>query len=261
MFYINDQKFLLDRIFMFSHARSCSTLLSHILGNNPAINGYYEMRQGYTKAEHLVSQIRNHRKQHLVKPNSKYLFDNIVFEQYGIDPTFILQCTPKIIITLGNPLDSIPSLMQLKAKAKKPAPLATFRGACAHYQMRVRMLVNLAEAFRGQFVYVDANDVVMRTDECFKYLESELELTTPLKTQYDLYPMSTIRGTGDPSLKLKSGILTPGPRARKHNDKLNYHVLAEMETEFLKQRLYMIGLAKPNTTYDPNSQPAIYLGL
>ena len=64
-----------SRIFLLSHMRAFTSLLGHILGSNPEINGYYEMHLSYEDASALESQLAEYTKHDPLKRNSGYLFD------------------------------------------------------------------------------------------------------------------------------------------------------------------------------------------
>ncbi|QQZ27263.1 hypothetical protein HMY34_16720 [Thiothrix subterranea] len=49
-----------SRIFLLSHMRAYSSLLGHIIGSQPRINGYYEMHQSYLSDADLAQQIADY---------------------------------------------------------------------------------------------------------------------------------------------------------------------------------------------------------
>ena len=65
-----------QRIFLLSHMRAYSSLIGHILGSHPHINGYYEMHLSYSGMADLDEQLRLYRQSESLKPGSIYLFVN-----------------------------------------------------------------------------------------------------------------------------------------------------------------------------------------
>ena len=74
-----------QRIFLLSHMRAYSSLIGHILGSHPHINGYYEMHLSYTSASDLDQQLRLYMQTETPEPGSIYLFDKPLHNDYALD--------------------------------------------------------------------------------------------------------------------------------------------------------------------------------
>jgi len=74
------------RIFLLSHMRAFTSLAGHILGSHPQINGYYEMHLSYEDASALDQQLDVYRASDALKPNSRYLFDKLLHNDYVLQP-------------------------------------------------------------------------------------------------------------------------------------------------------------------------------
>src|SRR5690606_28951843 len=86
-------------LFIFSHMRSRSSVLSHILGSNPEVCGYKELHQPYKGLRSLLQmQLKLAVDLH---PNfrNKYLLDKIL-NNYTISDAILNKKQPKIIFLL-----------------------------------------------------------------------------------------------------------------------------------------------------------------
>ena len=197
----------LQPIIMLSHMRANTSLFGHILGNNPEINGYYEMHIGYYSWKSLIRQKLKYLESHMFKPNSKYIFDKVLHNDHGINCNLFKSKGCHIIISLRPPEETIPSILNLYKKIDPSHEFATLEGAIEYYDSRLQMLEKYSDILKSNFIYLDANDIKNRTNDTFKLLEQELNLKTPLTSEYDIQKMTGAKFAGDHSAALKKGTI------------------------------------------------------
>lgn len=195
----------LQPIIMLSHMRANTSLFGHILGDNPEINGYYEMHMGYYSWKSFVRQRLKYLDKHSFKPRSKYIFDKVLHSEHYVNCDLFLNNNVKVIISLREPAETIPSILKLYAKVDSAHEFSTIEGAVAYYSQRLDALQNYSENLKDNFVYLDANHIKRETEKTFAFLEKELNLNAPLSTSYKLKSMTGKGSSGDHSSSLKKG--------------------------------------------------------
>jgi len=196
-------------IIMLSHMRANTSLFGHILGNNPEINGYYEMHIGYYSWKSLIRQKLIYLEKHTFKNNSKYVFDKVLHNEHYINCELLLDKKVKVIISLRPPNETIPSIINLYNKINPEHQFSTESGAIKYYRERLNMLHIYAEKLKNNFLYLDANLIKEETERSFSLLEQELNLVTPLTKEYNMQVMTGAKFAGDHSEALKKGKIDP----------------------------------------------------
>ncbi len=194
----------LEPIILLSHMRANTSLIGHILGNNPEINGYYEMHIGYFSWKSLIRQKLKYLENHEFKVNSHYIFDKILHNEHYIN-TNLLKKSSKIIFTLREPSETIPSIINLFKKSNPEHEFASIKGASEYYISRLERLEQCSEELKNKFIYIDANIIKTNTDNFFSFLENELSLKSALTAEYEIQKMTGMAKSGDSSQALKKG--------------------------------------------------------
>lgn len=101
-------------IFIMSHMRSRSSLLSHILGSNPAISGYSESHHSYLDWKHFARLRIRAYSGNRGKSNLKYTLDKILWNNYRISNQMCLKENLKIIFLLREPEDTLKSIINME---------------------------------------------------------------------------------------------------------------------------------------------------
>lgn len=196
----------LQPIIMLSHMRANTSLFGHILGNNPEINGYYEMHIGYHSWKSLFRQKLKFLENHSFKQNSKYIFDKVLHDEHYINCELLNTSKAKVIISLRSPEETIPSIINLyQGKVDPDHEFATFNGAVKYYKKRLNSLSEYAIKLNNNFIYLDANDLKENTKKTFSFLQKELSLMEPLTSEYSIQNMTGRGESGDHSDNLKLG--------------------------------------------------------
>ncbi len=90
--------------------RAFSSLIGHILGSHPEINGYYEMHISYQNNSDLRLQEKSYSQNELLKAGSHFLFDKLLHNAYDLDLQQLDIQPPKILIALRSPQKTIKSI-------------------------------------------------------------------------------------------------------------------------------------------------------
>ena len=143
----------LQPIIMLSHMRANTSLFGHILGNNPEINGYYEMHIGYYSWKSLIRQKLKYLEEHQFKKGSKYIFDKVLHNEHAVNCGMLIEQNAKIIISLRSPEETIPSIIKLYQEKVDPKhEFARFSGAADYYKQRLATLNDYSEQLKGKFI-------------------------------------------------------------------------------------------------------------
>jgi len=192
-----------EYLFIFSHMRSRSSLLSHILGSNPGICGYTELHRHYFTRKDLLDMRIQLYKEFGSDIKNKYLLDKILHNFHGISPTIFKVAKPKVIFLLRKPKSTLESLMTMgyqhnREKYKDP------NKALDYYRERLSYLEKYAQQLEGKYYFVESDDLVENPDQVLANLSKWLNLEQPLTKNYSIFDKTSKIGHGDASGKLKS---------------------------------------------------------
>ena len=125
-----------QHIFLLSHMRANTSLMSHILGSHPQISGYYEMHLSYLTENDLIKQeqllIDKQESNKAFKNSRHFLFDKILHNDYElILENLVPEQIPtlgyskfRILISIRPPEQTIKSIVNLFRHKKTEHPYA-----------------------------------------------------------------------------------------------------------------------------------------
>lgn len=193
-------------LFILSHMRSRSSLLAHILGSNPEICGYSELKKSYSNRFDFIKMRVN--LYHDLKNNfqGKYLLDKILHNSYSLSENILSNVNFKIIFLLREPEDTIKSIIHMGTFTeekwyKNPHTVLKY------YQMRLSGLCDYAQQLNRKFFIINSDDLIENKNFLLAELTSWLNLNHPLKEEYNLFRDTGKAGTGDPSQNIKAGVI------------------------------------------------------
>jgi len=194
-------------LFVVSHMRSRSSVLSHILGNNPEVCGYKELHRSYKGQLSLINMQIELVKDLKCKLRNKYLLDKIL-NNFTISDYMLNKAQPKILFLLREPEETIKSIMNMGFKTgvewyKSPLKVTEY------YCKRLRNIEQLSLRTDGGHLFIESKDLVENANETLKKITNWLQLVEPLKTTYATFKDTGIMGYGDPLENIKSGVLKP----------------------------------------------------
>ncbi len=192
-------------IFLLSHMRANTSLLGHLMGSHPQIEGYYEMHIAYFSWRSLWRQKYLYLSNHRAKPNSCYMFDKVLHDSHHVGLGLLTRENSRTLMMLRAPEQSIKSLMVLYRQRKPELPEATAEGATRYYIDRLATLADTASGLGRRYFYLDAECLVTATAPTLAAMSSWLALDSPIPTQYSTFSNTGRGNGGDDSNRLKSG--------------------------------------------------------
>ena len=193
------------RIFLLSHMRAYTSLAGHILGSHPQINGYYEMHLGYEDAAALDRQLVVYQSGDALKPNSRYLFDKLLHNDYALKLDQLGGADIRILVALAEPEHTIKSIVNLFAQKANPDLYASPVEAAHYYIARVNALADFCQAEPQRYFYFDAELWQRAPAQLLPRLAGWLELDSPLSERYATFSHTGKAGKGDSSARIHGG--------------------------------------------------------
>jgi hypothetical protein len=193
------------RIFLLSHMRALTSLAGHILGSHPQINGYYEMHLSYEDASALDRQLELFQQGDALKPNSRYLFDKLLHNDYLLKPERLGMADIRILVSLAEPEHTIKSIVHLFAQKEVEDLYASPVEAAKYYVERVRALADFCRKSEWPYYYFDAELLQRAPEKLLPRLSEWLELDSPVSERYEVFSQTGQVRRGDTSERVRSG--------------------------------------------------------
>jgi hypothetical protein len=194
-------------LFIVGHMRSGSSLLVHLLANNPHILGYGETHQRHdSPADFSRVAWRVLRSFGRVWPRERYLMDKVLHAQHGLSAELLRWGGTRTILLVRSPESTIPSILKL-GLARWP----TEEAATDYYVDRLAAVAALAGELgprRCRFLTYD--QLVSATEATLRSLTRFLELPDPITEEYDLLWSTGRYGVGDSSERIYAGRIVRG---------------------------------------------------
>ncbi len=207
---MGDKTIPYQHIFLLSHMRANTSLISHILGSHPQINGYYEKHLSYHSQADLINQeqllISSEESAHdHPHEDIQYLFDKILHNSYTLQLENLNPQKIKILISIRSPEQSIKSIINLFRNKKTQHPYAAPENAVNYYIQRIKALTVFCEQYKGQYYYYDADLIRSAPKKSLNHIQKWLSLATPLNEEYQIFSLTGKPRVGDSSDNMKSG--------------------------------------------------------
>ncbi|MFP5408193.1 MAG: hypothetical protein ACLGGY_02815 [Gammaproteobacteria bacterium] len=190
--------------------RAFTSLAGHILGSHPQINGYYEMHINYEDASALDRQLEVFRQGDVLKPNSRYLFDKLLHNDYVLQPERLGPAEPKILVSLAEPERTIRSIVHLFRQKPDPDLYGSPVEAAHYYVARVRALADFCRTAERGYYYFDAELLQAAPERLLPRLSDWLPLDSPLSERYQTFSQTGKPGRGDSSARIHGGRIDRG---------------------------------------------------
>jgi hypothetical protein len=194
--------------------RAYTSLVGHILGSHPEIDGYYELHRGYLTADDLEQQRAQYAEHDRLKPGSRYLFDKLLHNDYALNLALPELADAVVLVALRPPEPTLKSIVALFARKPGEDPYATPTGAARYYLDRLAALADFSARHAGRTRYFDAPLIRDDPPRLLAALARWLALATPLSERYRTFSRTGVAGAGDSSPALAGGRVlreTPPP--------------------------------------------------
>ena len=199
-------------VFLFSHMRSYSSLLAHILGSSPEIDGYGEAHVHYRDVRSFGSLKRRVKRSIGHEPRGKWQLDKILHNCIQPPDLLLNKVQMRSIIFIRKPEATLRSMLTsaivLNADARSRDP----QFACDYYVSRLHRLRFDGERLGKDALYFQSETFIHSPQSFLGALGQWLELETPLDTQYQVQSRTGELGFGDPSPNIRKGKVL-GPEA------------------------------------------------
>jgi len=227
-------------LFVVSHMRSRSSVLSHILGNNPEVCGYKELHRSYKGQLSLINMQIELVKDLKCRLRNRYLLDKIL-NNFTISDYILYRTQPKILFLLREPEETIKSIMNMGFKTgvdwyKSPLKVTEY------YCKRLRNMEQLSYRAGEGHLFIESKDLVENADITLSKITNWLHLDEPLKTTYSTFKDTGVIGFGDPLENIKSGVLKPTKSYPNIN--VPEHLLSKADESFKKCRATLLNAVK-----------------
>jgi len=200
-------------LFIISHMRSRSSLLSHILGSNPEILGYSELHRSYWGRLSLLKMRAILHAESGASLKDKYLLDKIL-HNHVISKKALKIANPRFIYLLRRPHNTIKSIVNMGKRTE----LKKYRDPSAatdYYCKRLKFIEEQYRRIRADHFLIESHDIVERTGNVLSSLQGWLDLDAPLSRSYRIFRNTGNPGFGDRSSNILSGKIR---KTRGHPD-------------------------------------------
>ncbi len=233
-FFINHQKSLAPKknVFILSHMRSTSSLLSHILSTHEQICGHRELHSSYTKRSHIIKTRAALYVENKSFEKSTYLADKLLHNRLIIDEN-IFNITPKYIFLLRDPQRTMSSMIKMHLDDNNS--LENIYKLEDYYLNRIDTMMDYWKNLKGDKIYISSEDLLQNTDNILNEISDFLALSKPLSENYEIHNDTGRGGIGDPSINIQSGkILKSTPIDSQGKELLNELNMDKIYSHYLK---------------------------
>lgn len=190
-------------LFVFSHMRSRSSVLSHILGSNEGVCGYSELHNSYVSQIDIMKMRVKLYIDLKCDLKGKYLLDKILHNNLEVSTEVISAITSKIIFLIRDPESTLKSIINMGYITgidwyKNPEK------ASKYYCSRLSRLVEYSKNINNNYYFLESDDLVNNTDYVLSDLTRWLGLDSPLVNEYMEFKNTGKSYYGDPSDNIRA---------------------------------------------------------
>ena len=190
-------------ILMFSHMRSYSTLIGHLLGSHPQVSGYAEQQQSYRTFADLSGLCYGIWKVNDYRVDGDYLFDKLLHDGHVVSDRVLGRDDVLPVYAVREPVASLRSIVAMARDKNRPA-WQDPEGASRHLHKRYAALRELASR-RGDAAALFTDSVVLEPEQTLAGLSTYLGLRTAVSPSYASFPKTGVGGFGDPTGPIAAG--------------------------------------------------------
>jgi hypothetical protein len=206
-------------IFIFSHMRARSTLLSHIIGSHQDVCGHEEMHAQYTSFTDLV-KVKVNQYVNITKYNqSKYLLDKLLHNKLKFNTKlFETECV-KHIFVLREPQSC---LLSMTKRHLQHNSITTVHLLESYYLERIYELERLWDEIPHNKIYVNSDNLMENTEHELVKLSNYLALEPELTKEYEIFENTGVAGKGDMSVNITLGKISNEISYSKPNENVEH---------------------------------------
>ncbi|MBL8446424.1 MAG: sulfotransferase [Zoogloeaceae bacterium] len=208
-------------LFVLSHMRSNTSLLSHLLGSHPEISGHSEMGISY---RHALDLLKLRCKVFLDSDglDGTYVLDKILHDDLLIRDPILARPDLRLIFLVRDPVQTLRSILHMGSR-ERTAPQWTQEPSevtdyyCARLSRLESYLGRLDPASRDRrALFMCAEDLLAAPEAELARLSTWLDLSVPLSPEYRVFETTGQPGYGDPVGPIKAGRIVAQPSSYHH---------------------------------------------
>lgn len=218
-------------LFVLGHMRSFSSLLCHILGSHPQVDGYCETHIKYRSRWDLL-RLRSRVVRLTGEPlRGRYVLDKVL-HNYPLSASILSSRRTRSIVLLRRPVPTLQSIVNMGLHYSDVAWYRDMESVASYYEERLAVLVLLAESLRGRVIFLEAEKLLSQTADVLSSLARVLDLDEPLHSDYRRFAHTGERGFGDPSEVISTGRLSSAPREKRTTVTVPLELAARLESAY-----------------------------
>lgn len=213
-------------LFILSHMRSGSSLLTHILNSNPEIIGYGETHLNYHSEGDLKQLLlKVYSRLNSLEMNHRYAMDKVLHNHKFADDSFLTSSQVYNVFLLRNPQRVLPSILSIK-------PDWSQEKAFNYYSERLEQLQYYAQKINDpeHCLLITYEQLLENSTEIFEKLQTFLGTTYPFTEEYQVLKTTGMKGIGDSSENIKVGKIVK--KQRQLDIDFDAYLLAKAEEKY-----------------------------
>ena len=219
-------------LFVLGHMRSYSSLLCHILGSHPQIDGYCETHIKYRTRLDLL-RLRSRVVKLTGEPLRGWYVLDKVLHNYPLASSILRSPQTFSIVLLRRPTPTVQSIVNMGLHYSDIPWHRDIDTVVRYYEERLASLVRLAEQLHGRVIFIEAEALLTRTADVLGCITRRLELSEPLQADYRRFAHTGERGFGDPSEVISIGRVSNVAREQRTSVMLQPALVARLEVAYL----------------------------
>lgn len=188
-------------LLILGHMRSGSSLLTHLLVNNPEIAGYGESQLFYASAADFKAlSLKVYWSVRGLRMDHTYILDKILHSPRLEDIKILQSDFIRVVFLLRQPTATIASLLKLK-------PHWNEEQAMEYYTSRLEALEMYAQTINDprRSFFLTYSNIINQSEDTLRAIQNFLGLRMPLSEHYQLTRKTGMKGIGDSSENIKAG--------------------------------------------------------
>lgn len=229
-------------LLLLSHMRSYSSLMAHLLGTSPEIDGYGESLLRYRSRLDLL-RLRLRVRRATGQPlRGRWLLDKVLHNHIRPLYRWLPPGRVRALIFVRRPEPTLQSMLHLAHLQGDPV-FQDAQRCCDYYVSRLHRLREDAERLGSAALHYDAEDLVQQPQALLDSVGDWLGLAQPLGLQYRVGSHSGKTGFGDPLPNIRSGQVLPASATTvRQRATLSPAILAEADAAYQRCRLALTAL-------------------
>jgi hypothetical protein len=213
-------------LFILSHMRSGSSLLTHILNSNPEIIGFGETHLTYTDERDFKALLfKLYWRLRELNMNHQYMLDKVLHDHKFLDTRFLQASGVRTIFLLREPQRTLASILEIKPHHNEEQALEYYVNRLATLEQYARLIDS-----KERSLFITHEQILTQSPFVFQSLQNHLQTQVGFSEEYKVLKTTGSRGIGDSSENIKVGRIVK--QARKLAISISEPVLSQARSVF-----------------------------